>query len=118
MLVLAATGYYLWPRTHLESSTIDGVSVGSALGGDDSAGYQRAYQPRPFIFPTDHGPHPEFRNEWWYVTGNLTDASGREFGYQLTLFRIALAPIAPVVDSAWRTNQIYMGHFALSDVAG
>ncbi len=117
-LVLAATGYYLWPHTHLESSTIDGVSVGSALSGDDGAGYQRAYQPRPFIFPADHGPHPEFRNEWWYVTGTLTDASGREFGYQLTLFRIALAPIAPIVDSAWRTNQIYMGHFALSDVAG
>ena len=118
MLVLAAIGYYLWPRAHLESSTIDGVSVGSALGGDDGTGYQRAYQPRPFIFPTDHGPHLKFRNEWWYVTGNLTDASGREFGYQLTLFRIALAPIAPIVDSAWRTNQVYMGHFALTDVAG
>ena len=116
MLVLAAISYYLWPRTHLESSTIDGVSVGSALGGDANAGYQRAYQPRPFVFSTDHGPHPEFRNEWWYVTGNLTDASGREFGYQLTLFRIALAPTAPIADSAWRTNQVYMGHFALTDV--
>ncbi|MDG4552732.1 MAG: lipocalin-like domain-containing protein [Candidatus Competibacter sp.] len=116
-LVLATTGYYHWPRTHLENSAIDGVSVDSALGDNDSAGYQRAYQPRPFIFPADHGPHPEFRNEWWYVTGNLTDAGGRQFGYQLTLFRIALAPITPVMDSAWRTNQVYMGHFALTDVA-
>ena len=114
VLVLAATGYYLWPRAQPEG----GLSVGSALGGDDSAGYQRAYQPRPFVFPADHGPHPEFRNEWWYVTGNLTDATGRAFGYQLTLFRIALAPTAPAVDSAWRTHQIYMGHFALTDVSG
>lgn len=116
VLVLATTGYYLRPRAHLENSTIDGVGVGSALGGDANAGYQRAYQPRPFVFPADHGPHPAFRNEWWYVTGNLTDTTGREFGYQLTLFRIALAPTAPVADSAWRTNQVYMGHFALTDV--
>ncbi|MEZ5578627.1 MAG: carotenoid 1,2-hydratase [Candidatus Competibacteraceae bacterium] len=51
------------------------------------------------------------------MTGNLADATGREFGYQLTLFRIALAPTAPIADSAWRTNQVYMGHFALTDVA-
>ena len=116
VLALAATGYYLWLHAQPRSNVSGDVSVGSALGGDDSAGYQRAYQPRPFVFPADHGPHPEFRNEWWYVTGNLADATGREFGYQLTLFRIALAPTVPVVDSAWRTNQVYMGHFALTDV--
>jgi predicted secreted hydrolase len=93
------------------------VAVSSALSDADSAGYRRAYQPRPFQFPADHGPHPDFRNEWWYVTGNLVDGAGRQFGYQLTLFRIALAPAAPVADSAWRTNQLYMGHFALTDVA-
>lgn len=94
------------------------ITVGSALGGGDDAGYQRAYEPRPLQFPADHGPHPDFRNEWWYVTGNLADAAGRQLGYQLTLFRIALAPIPPAADSAWRTNQVYMGHFALTDVAG
>jgi predicted secreted hydrolase len=52
------------------------------------------------------------------VTGNLADATGRQFGYQLTLFRIALSPTPPVADSAWRTNQVYMGHFALTDVVG
>ncbi|QQS55334.1 MAG: carotenoid 1,2-hydratase [Candidatus Competibacteraceae bacterium] len=117
VLALAATRYYLWLRPQPQSNMSSDVSVGSALGGDDSAGYQRAYQPRPFVFPADHGPHPAFRNEWWYATGNLADANGREFGYQLTLFRIALAPTAPVMDSAWRTNQVYMGHFALTDVA-
>ncbi len=93
------------------------VAVSSALGGD-AAGYRRAYQPRPFDFPIDHGPHPEFRNEWWYVTGNLADITGRPFGYQLTIFRIALSPTGPPTDSPWRANQVYMGHFALTDVAG
>ncbi len=95
-----------------------GLAVSTTLGGDDHAGYQRADRPRPFQFPADHGPHPEFRNEWWYVTGNLADANGRSFGYQITLFRIALAPTPPEMDSAWRTNQVYMGHFALTDVGG
>jgi predicted secreted hydrolase len=114
-LVVAMTAYLFWPRPN----PIESIAVRSALGGgSDNTGYRRAYQPRPFEFPADHGPHPDFRNEWWYVTGNLVDAAGRQFGYQLTLFRIALAPTTPVADSAWRTNQIYMGHLALTDVQG
>jgi len=96
----------------------ESLTVSAALGSGDSIGYQRVEQPRPFHFPADHGPHPEFRNEWWYVTGNLADATGRQFGYQLTLFRIALTPEPLTADSAWRTNQVYMGHFALVDVRG
>ena len=114
-LIIGLIGYRL-----LQSAPqpVRSVTVGSALGGDDNAGYQRAYAPRPFELPADHGPHPEFRNEWWYVTGNLADAAGRQFGYQLTLFRIALSPTAPPADSPWRANQVYMGHLALTDVAG
>lgn len=93
------------------------AKLDAELKKTDIQGYQRAYQPRPFVFPADHGPHPGFRTEWWYVTGNLSDRQGREFGYQLTLFRIALSPLPPVADSAWRSNQIYMGHFAVTDVA-
>jgi predicted secreted hydrolase len=99
-------------------TSVESVAVGAALGGNDNVGYERANQPRPFHFPADHGPHPEFRNEWWYVTGNLADAAGRQFGYQLTFFRIALSPDPPATDSTWRTHQVYMGHFALTDVRG
>lgn len=113
-LVIITAAYCSKPA-HKPSS---GINVSSALGGADNAGYQRAYQPRMFQFPDDHGPHPDFRNEWWYVTGNLVGEKGRQFGYQLTLFRIALSPTAPLADSAWRTQQVYMGHFALTDVAG
>ena len=91
-----------------------GAALGSAAGTE---GYARASAVRSFAFPADHGPHPDFRNEWWYFTGNLQDGTGRRFGYQLTFFRIALAPGAPASSSRWRTNQVYMAHFALTDVA-
>ncbi|MCW8858289.1 MAG: carotenoid 1,2-hydratase, partial [Deltaproteobacteria bacterium] len=91
------------------------LSVAESLGGETAAGFARAFEPREFQFPRDHGPHPEFKTEWWYYTGNLKSASGRRFGYQLTFFRIALSPQAPSRNSEWATNQVYMAHFALSD---
>jgi len=39
--------------------------------------------PRPdpdFEFPADHGPHPDFRIEWWYLTSSLQDADGTRYG--------------------------------------
>jgi predicted secreted hydrolase len=89
-----------------------------AMSADSAAGYARAMAPRPFAFPQDHGPHPAFLTEWWYFTGNLDDGAGHHFGYQLTIFRRALAPAAPARASAWATRDIYMGHLAVSDVAG
>ena len=91
-------------------------SLEAVLGGDEVAGYARAQRPHPFTFPLDHGPHPQFKHEWWYFTGNVSDGHGRDFGFQLTFFRIALSPNKPVRDSAWAADQVYMGHFALSDI--
>jgi predicted secreted hydrolase len=83
-------------------------------------GFEIATQPRQFEFPRDHGPHPSFRHEWWYVTGHLDSATGEPFGFELTFFRFALKPppaaAEPAVASAWRTRQIYMAHFAVSDL--
>jgi predicted secreted hydrolase len=97
------------PRAHL--------SAVEAAGGTNGAGFARATVPRPFVFPGDHGPHPEYATEWWYYTGNLDTEDGRHFGFQLTFFRSALAPIAPARESAWATTNIYMAHFAVTDVA-
>ncbi|KAF0191927.1 MAG: secreted hydrolase-like protein [Gammaproteobacteria bacterium] len=93
------------------------VQVAAVLGGGSSAaeGFARVTGPRPFVFPQDHGPHADYQHEWWYYTGNLRAPDGRHFGYQFTLFRIALTPMALPRDSAWATSQIYMGHFALTD---
>jgi predicted secreted hydrolase len=96
------------------------LAVSAALGAGDLAGYARAMAPRPFVFPADAGPHPDFRTEWWYYTGNLEAADGRHFGFQLTFFRTALAPPGSAVPrgSAWAARQLYLAHFALTDTAG
>ena len=87
------------------------------LGGDDE-GFAKALTPRSFEFPGDHGPHPAFRNEWWYVTGNLDADNGRRFGYELTIFRFSLSPTAEPSPSAWRSNQVYIAHLAVTDAQG
>ena len=85
----------------------------------DTAGFARADAPREWAFPQDFGPHPAYQTEWWYYTGNLADEDGRRFGYQFTIFRRALTPELPPEDaSEWRSNDLYMAHFALTDVAG
>ncbi len=97
----------------------DGDGLSDALGGESDPGFARATEPREFRFPHDHGAHPDYRNEWWYVTGNLTDDAGRRYGFQLTIFRIGLAPgRATGRPSSWATKQIWMAHLALTDVAG
>lgn len=93
------------------------VAVGEALGGD-AEGYLRALAPRTFAFPADHGPHPGYRTEWWYYTGNLATAAGRHFGFQLTFFRIMLAPRTEARSSAWAAQEVFMAHFAVTDTAG
>lgn len=81
-------------------------------------GYARATESRTFDFPADHGPHPDYRNEWWYVTGNLDGENGERFGFELTFFRFSLSPEnISTTDSSWQTNQVYVAHFAVSDIA-
>lgn len=82
-------------------------------GLDEKAdGFARVTPGRAFSFPADHGPHPEFRIEWWYVTANLRDASGNAYGAQWTLFRQALQPGKTF--EGWATQQVWMGHAAVT----
>ena len=99
-----------------ETAALDVAAVLGETG--DAGGYARALETRDFRFPRDHGPHPDFRNEWWYLTGHGRDREGRLFGYQLTFFRVALAPELPESSSAWAANQLWMVHAAVTDVAG
>lgn len=84
----------------------------------DISGFARAIDPWDWQFPRDHGAHPRFQTEWWYYTGNLADSAGRRFGYQFTLFRRAITPVAHETGSEWRADQIYMAHFTVTDVQG
>ncbi|MEW6503016.1 MAG: lipocalin-like domain-containing protein [Chloroflexota bacterium] len=80
--------------------------------------FARAEAPMLFKFPKDHGAHDEFQTEWWYYTGNLSTESGRRFGYQLTFFRRAIVPPQMRIErlSDWGVEQVYLAHFALTDV--
>jgi predicted secreted hydrolase len=86
-------------------------------------GFRQVTAPCRLTFPADHGPHPAYRTEWWYYTGNLATKAGRRFGFQLTFFRSALRPPQerenwPDPASAWRSDQVYLAHAALSDMEG
>jgi predicted secreted hydrolase len=90
---------------------------------DDEDKYLSVTGPCNLVFLKDHGSHPGYRTEWWYYTGNLHADSGEQYGFQLTFFRNQIsAPGAekkwPQPHSAWRTQQVYAGHAAISDIAG
>lgn len=87
------------------------MAQGFAGLGTQAEGFS-APQPDPvFDFPADHGPHDDYRVEWWYLTANLTDAEGTPYGLQWTLFRSALAP---ETGSNWTAPQLWMGNAAIT----
>jgi predicted secreted hydrolase len=87
-----------------------------AVSSMDLDQYARAIEPYAWSFPADHGAHPDFQTEWWYYTGNLATETERRFGFQFTVFRRAITPDVVGTDSEWRTNQLYMAHFTITDV--
>jgi predicted secreted hydrolase len=88
-------------------------------------------QPNPhFRFPRDHGSHPDYRIEWWYVTGHLHDETSARYGFQSTFFRVASrngktfdtlpdqregSPILKV-NPLFQGNPVYMAHMAFVDI--
>jgi predicted secreted hydrolase len=85
------------------------------------SGFTSANVPYRFVFPRDHAAHVGFQSEWWYYTGHLQARDGRRFGYELTFFRVGLAPGDPPPQrgqSDWRGNELYPAHFALTDESG
>jgi len=99
------------------------VMLGAYIDASADDEYLSVAGPCYQTFPQDHGAHPGYRTEWWYYTGNLTAESGDRYGYQLTFFRSQISPPAakerwPQPSSAWRTQQIFVGHAAISDLYG
>ncbi|MBT8042370.1 MAG: hypothetical protein KJN98_04315 [Pontiella sp.] len=68
-----------------------------------------------FSFPHDYGSHPEFRIEWWYLTGQFAAPAGDRYGFQATFFRYAFQPGAGAGSDAFGTNHLFMAHMALTD---
>jgi len=82
--------------------------------GEDS--FAQARPGQALVFPRDHGAHPDYRIEWWYLTANLYDTAGKHYGAQWTLFRLAVE----TPDSERRThdNQVFMAHMAITTPTG
>jgi predicted secreted hydrolase len=78
--------------------------------------YQLALPGRKLIFPADHYSHPDFKTEWWYYTGHLESQSGRRYGFQVTFFRFGLRDRQKDIKEAPLFSELYMAHFALSDI--
>jgi predicted secreted hydrolase len=111
-------------KTHIGRRAFIGGSLLATLGGPlvraqgfaglggESEGFAAVVPEKALVFPRDHGPHPDYRIEWWYLTANLKDATGAQWGAQWTLFRQAMAP-GPQQDG-WANQQIWMGHAAVT----
>jgi predicted secreted hydrolase len=82
---------------------------------DEAEGFEKVVPGRPLVFPQDHGAHPGFRIEWWYLTANLKGEDGARYGAQWTLFRIALHPGAEA--AGWADRTVYMGHAAATSAS-
>lgn len=109
---------FLNRRSFVRGTLLLGLSSSPSLGqgflgaGGDASGFSEVVLGRELTFPADHGPHPDFRIEWWYVTANLRDSAGVAYGAQWTLFRQAHTP-GPQ-KSGWENQHIWMGHAALT----
>ncbi|MEM6415287.1 MAG: lipocalin-like domain-containing protein [Pseudomonadota bacterium] len=99
--------------------------------GDAGDGYEKVSANRKFSFPVDHGAHPNYRIEWWYLTANLTDTNGTPIGLQWTLFRNALRPPSDdavnteqdneqftnkQTSAGWQNSQFWMANAAITTV--
>jgi predicted secreted hydrolase len=126
VLVLVLALGYLWWRSAGDSAGETQASLIPLLASEETAGFARATEAGAVSFPGDLGPHDDYQTEWWYYTGNLATEEGRPFGFQLTFFRRALTPpdatdppetgSADLRPSDWRTNQVYLAHFTISDI--
>src|SRR6266853_866624 len=88
------------------------LAQGFAGLGMNGGGFASVIPGKPFAFPADHGAHPDYRIEWWYVTANLMDAAGIAYGAQWTVVRQAMTPGAQ--QEGWANQQIWMGHAAVT----
>ena len=92
---------------------------GLAVLAQAADNYAQAQPGRALVFPRDHGAHPDYRIEWWYLTANLHDAAGESYGAQWTLFRLAVgAPGSPGPRGDTQNNQVYMAHMAMATPTG
>lgn len=94
------------------------AGLGEELATAEQGDYQQPSAGDTIRLPEDLGAHPAHRIEWWYLTANLTTASGEPLGLQWTQFRQALEPRpphqVPPPASDWPLEAVWMAHAAVS----
>jgi predicted secreted hydrolase len=80
--------------------------------------YRQALAGYHYQFPRDYFEHPDFRTEWWYYNGNVHTAGGARYGFELVFFRQAERRGPSENRSAWRVDDLYLAHLALTDIGG
>ena len=116
-LILIILGIrFIFFNTSDDHVSTNEIAVSEALADDDVTGFERAVGPVSIKFPDALGSHKAFKNEWWYFTGNLVSDEGSRFGFQLTIFRIGVKPDSESIQNKWSADNIYMAHFALTDI--
>ena len=90
---------------------LSAAAQGFAGLGTFAEGFESPTLGTALEFPADHGAHPDFRIEWWYITANLVDEDGEDYGIQWTVFRSALKPTST---DDWSSPQLWMGHAGLT----
>src|SRR5450631_683883 len=83
----------------------------------DGPAWREAVPGYHYQFPRDHFEHQDFRTEWWYYTGNVLDAQGKRFGFELVFFRRGQNRTTDN-QSVWAVKDLYLAHVALTDVDG
>ncbi len=76
----------------------------------DEDGFAYPVPEAELSFPRDHGSHPFYKTEWWYLTGHFnSEDNSQRYGFQLTFFRSAGEPGS-------NAQQIHMAHAALTNL--
>lgn len=104
----------MWRTLRLTGLTCLSVLIAAAAPAPPPAAFTPVQLGTTLAFPRDHGAHPGYRTEWWYVTGWLKTGDGRDLGFQVTFFRSRLA-VDPANPSAFSPGQILFAHAGLSD---
>ncbi len=111
------------PKSVLTRASLRGLCLAAAslmatvaLARETQVEYPAVTPGYVFAFPRDHGAHPSFRTEWWYLTGQVADAHGKTYGFQVTFFRTRTG-IGENSTSGFAPSQLIMAHAALSDAA-
>jgi predicted secreted hydrolase len=80
--------------------------------------YKKALPGYKYRFPQDHFSHDQYKTEWWYYTGHLISKDNKHYGFELTFFRTGADQEPQNKSSAWKLENFYLAHFAVTDENG